>query len=474
MNPNFDAIEVARNLRRQGKFKLALKGLYTLVFKQGRLQPEPLALEEYALSLAQTGAPEAALNLLEWQFQQCKKANAVYHPVLSMARAAAYTLSWQHAAARADLEEACRHWGEDAYLHWVCYLNSLWCLLYIDGGRTLIEGQDEHQRRLAPFPILSANFQACLAKAHLLMASDYEMDAGSNWPEQVLAPYDRLVFGLCRWGQRFRREGQHASLRKEIRTLRHEALSHELWELHREMVLWEAVVFCDLDLARCFLWGSPFATISHYFHRVCRAFKGDERLFALLEERDVYWGACQGQDSCYIRRPEESVPHLCLVSETLKGHFTWDQFTILSQLASDSYRPLSHAQLACSTSQAAFYLPERDDARVHMSLLRLRQRLRERSIDWKVESVRSQGFLLRPRLPLLHLPSPRLHTVSRNQAIHRTLCDILPDDLFERSTLEVGLGISEQKAGRLLRELNREGLIARSGLGRKQRYSLLV
>jgi hypothetical protein len=478
------SIDLAIKLRRQGRFAEAISVLHPVLFPQGRLRPVSGFNEEYALNLAQLGAPERAEAFLKNLTPASEKdaANRAF------ALGCTQVMQWKHREGGQSLWLAHTMYPADHYFRWVSFVNWVWCLLYQGSAIEIVQSSRDWMGALEPFPVLKTNLGLCIRKAALITGNhdvSFDIDSGCE-----LSPYDELVKQMLNWlSQLVHRVGSQYELTLAAKALRQSARANALWELDREMALWIELFGLGnpseedaLQSCSALLWANPFAGVHSFLNSltgatgiasladpsslsVLRSFEG-------ASEVSLYLG--RNAETRLAMSPESAVSLDDLAQD---GSLPSSFVTLLNVLSSDVFRPHSAAKLSYDLSGSLSYHPESDNKRVRVAIVRLKQRLKDLDFDWEIHSVRGHGYSLLCRSPGIRIKMPVQERAATGQKSHlrsklglEDLIRHFGSERFSRLDLQSRLKISERSAIRWIDGWLKSGEVCREGTGSQTMY----
>lgn len=427
------ALEEAVTLRRAGRFRDALSLVTPLVYAHGRFRPQGDALAEYALSLAQLGAPEAAESLL--------LRRPALSPKETFALALCQMLQWKHDEASLNLEEFRRVTPTAHYDSWVALANLLWCALYTGKTTEIADLYQDAKSTLAKHPVLCANAWTTVVKASFL----HRLRTGEGLPSHVLAapgmappklsPYDDLAL-------RFSASLEHTLAASSqatpshvhspphttvlFGTLAEEGLQKGLFEFARECALWEAFFAtrrtpgepgqqqaplahpCEAPptAAHLFLagYGTPFPGFRTFAKRLVQWAEGNTAKASAVRVKAAF--LCG--KSTWSAEPQDATQDTPLAKDPWSDpclSLSRTEAEILATLVRDTVRPATHERLFLESHPGVPFHPETSPASVNVSLTRLRAKLKKALYNWNILAHKERGFSLHISSPLLRVPA---------------------------------------------------------------------
>ena len=446
-------IDEAKKLRRSGRFRDALRLVSPLVYPQGRFRPRAGALAEYALALAQLGAPEAAERLLlQVEVRQAKETFA-----LALCR----MLQWKHAEAACDLEAYGASVEPGSYDAWVAFANLLWCRLYEGKTEAIASAWDGARDVLELHPVLYANVWTTVAKAEFL----HRLHGGAPLITErhlaavpALSPYDELAL---RFSEILAEAcaGTRILESSTIAILESKGRDKGLFEFARECALWRALFSSEGEgeLLSAAGWGTPFAGFSTYAARVSRW------LGRAAQARDDF--ACfreGGWERCGARPAFDPW-------DDPASPFTRGERRLLATLAADTHRPATHERLFLASHEEGHFNPDTATGAMHVALSRLRRKCRDAGLAWEVRAD-TWGFRLVVNGTGVKVPARIAFETGASHDEGALVLAHVSANGCTRAQLEGATGLHPRKLTRVLAALVEQGAVVRQGRGPASAY----
>jgi hypothetical protein len=445
------------------------------------LRPAAGFNEEYALNLAQLGAPERAEAFL----LSLGPGHGDDRGSRAFALGCAQVMQWKHQEASASLWLAHTRFPRGHYFKWVSVVNWMWCLLYLGQESEILSQGERWLEALEGHPILQENLRLCMRKAAVL--SGEQRPNQESTPAALVSPYDTQVSAMVSWLEGcLSGDIPRSRWAFGVADLQRKARAQALWELDRELAMWRFVLgFIASDDesstagAQPILWATPFAGAQSYLAHlmgiplICSFVRGTRlaRLQNLLQARPPALHLNLGSETTKAASDQEALS----VQELLQRYrLPETSAKLLRALASDCFRPHSAAKLTFDLTDGFSYHPESDDKRLRVAVMRLRRQIQGLGLNWQVVANKGHGYNLICESPAFqaHASLEPVASVTKAQAAYQVLVSRFASEEFTREALQEALLISERTANRWLAEWVQCGDVCRQDRGRKTTYRL--